>query len=223
MIGLVYPSSSIGHYPHSGYLENYTACRVVVIGHDLHAEPPAQGCGRGPREQLVDQWNRGLRAIRDAEIELAIVTDSAFAPTPGWLDPLVDAIREDCGEFFGPVTNRPGNAKQQWAGRWIDDHRDTDRNEDVIATAESLHGITLPPQPTPLLGSFCMVGLTEDWFRYAAHADNVFDPNAPAGQAEVDYFMRAKSMGAKLAIVPQSFVFVMESTYRKAHPQGNGR
>jgi GT2 family glycosyltransferase len=118
-------------------------------------------------------------------------------------------------DFAGPVTNAPGHCPHQNVVNWLPDYELSDAERSLTATAARLSmafaGVV---EPAAKLNGFCIAARTSAFWQYAFDRKSAFDPAIRLAGNEDAFFRRAQGRGARLAVLPSSFVFHYRSVTR---------
>lgn len=171
---------------------------------------------------LTRSWNAGLRICRQMGIEYAVPANSDLAFAPGWWAPIESAISGG-STYCGPITNAPGHSGGQQVASWLPGYSVDDTDSAISATGDQLKQYAGTVHTTDRLNGFCFAGQTESFWQHAKTPNDVFDPAFPLAGNEDEFFGRAKSAGARLSIVPASFVFHYRGVTRNGEKLSTGK
>jgi len=168
----------------------------------------------GRRGGLTRSWNAGLRFAFERRSDYVVCTNSDVLFSPGWFEPLVDALESGL-DLVGPVSNAPGHAAAQDVRLYLDAPSELDDSARSIgATARALRG------KAPLrsrINGFFMMARTGVWRagRYSRRC--VFDPACRMAGNEDELQARWSALGRTAGIATASYIFHYRSVSR---PEG---
>lgn len=164
--------------------------------------------------------NKGL-ALSSGGYVLLCNSDTRLAP--GALDRLLDALREPATGIAGPMTNGAFNSLEQLAG-------DTPAPLASFEEAELLrfdsYGAALAARGRPAAEAGWLIGFCMLLKREMLEDVGLFDESFGYGYLEeLDYAIRARKAGWKLAVAPDAFVFHggLRSSWSPAGPNSGSQ
>jgi GT2 family glycosyltransferase len=170
---------------------------------------------------LTRSWNWGLSRARELGSRYAVCTNSDILFTPGWFEPLRDAIEAGVS-LAGPLSNAPGYLPTQDIERHLPGYRLTD-DPAVLADYATALRARYPGnchKPAHVNGFF-MMAKTDVWWSGAFDAQHVFDPKHRLTGNEDELQTRWKKMNRACCYVPSSFIFHYRSVSRGFPKLGN--
>lgn len=174
---------------------------------------------------LTRSWNLGLLMARDSGCDVVCVTNSDVLFASNW-SKAVGRSLESGWSLVGPVTNAPGTSVKQNVRLYLDRYVPDDNQSSIDRVGEELesrHGQTCI---SGTLNGFCLVALTETWFRNSWSEREVFRPrndfdsrgrpNPTPLMTLQEYELQSRwhGRGLKTGFCPGSFVFHYRSVTR---------
>jgi glycosyltransferase involved in cell wall biosynthesis len=189
-----------------------------VLPADLGAPADAKTlCFRFARHSgLTRSWNTGLFLASSPGYwgaDYAVCGNSDIVFTPGWDQPLVDALEK--ADLAGPTTNASGRVFNQHVSRFAPGYKLTDSPEYLCHLAEQLrqqHADKIVR--TWRINGFFMMAKTSKWQDGAFSTTHVFDPSAGMDNVAYELQARWRRKHMPIAIVPSSFVLHYRSVSR---------
>lgn len=168
------------------------------------------------RGGLTRSWNAGLRAAVAMRAEYAVCTNSDVLFSPGWFEPLAEAL-EGGFRLVGPVSNAPGHTGRQDVRRYLPEPvAVSDSARSLRAVARALRRERAAPVASWINGFFLMAR-TETWREGAYSRRCVFDPGFRMAGNEDELQTRWWERGWTMGFAPASYVFHYRSVSR---PEG---
>jgi hypothetical protein len=164
-------------------------------------------------------WEIGLRRCRELGLTYAICGNSDIYCPEGFWRPLRDAL-DDGWDLVGPATNAPGsqNPVRQHVKTYFKDYVDqTDSREYLDYVGRWLRSnLSFELIEECGINGFFMAAKTERWFRDLRQDGLVFNshPRYAMTGSEDELEQVWRQNGARIGVVPRSFVFHYRSVTR---------